>query len=87
MEKRIGIVGIVIEDAKASAETVNKILGDYSDIIIGRMGIPYKRRSVCVISLTVDGTNEEIGALSGKLGRLKGVSVKSVLTQKSYEED
>ena len=84
MENRIGIVGIVIEDAKKSAEAVNELLSEFSDIIIGRMGLPYKKRSICVISVMVDGTNDRIGALSGKVGRLDGVSVKTVLTQKSY---
>ncbi len=85
MEKRIGIIGIVIDDPTKSAERVNELLSEFSDIIIGRMGIPYKKRSVCIISVTVDGTNERIGALSGKLGRLEGVNVKSVLSNKKYE--
>ncbi len=84
MEKRIGIVGIVVENPKESAEQVNELLSMYSDIIIGRMGLPYRERSVCVISVTVDGTNDRIGALCGKLGRINGVNVKSVLTSKTY---
>lgn len=83
---RIGLIGIVVENPEQSSARVNKLLSEYSDIIIGRMGIPYDKRNVCVISVMVDGTNERIGALSGKLGRIESVSVKSVLTQKSYEE-
>jgi len=81
VEKRLGIVGIVIEDLE-KASSVNYILHEYSDIIVGRMGIPYRNRGVSVISLIVDGTTDEISALTGKLGKIKGVSVKSALTKK-----
>ena len=85
MENRIGVIGIVVEDSQKSADAVNNLLSEYSDIIIGRMGIPYQKRSVCIISVTVDGTNERIGALCGKLGRLDGVNAKSVLSSKIYK--
>ncbi|MBE7092428.1 MAG: CopG family transcriptional regulator [Clostridiales bacterium] len=85
MENRIGVVGIVIDDPKKSAESVNELLSDFSDIIIGRMGIPYEKRSICIISVMVDGTNDRIGALCGKLGRLEGVNAKSVLSTKIYK--
>ncbi len=71
MDKRIGVIGIVIEDLTNISE-VNNLLHEYSEIIIGRMGVPYKERGVNVISLIVDGTTDQIGALSGKLGKLKG---------------
>ncbi len=87
MENRIGIVGIVIDDPTKAAEKVNEILSEFSDIIIGRMGLPYRKRSIHVISIMVDGTNERIGALSGKLGRLEGVNAKCVLSNKKYEGD
>lgn len=79
-QKRIGVVGIVLEDPKTSAAKVNAIIGEYSEIIAGRMGIPNHERASAVIALTVDGTTDKIGALTGKLGRLPGVSVKSALT-------
>ena len=85
MENRIGMVGIVIDDPKQSADKVNGLLSEFADIIIGRMGLPYKKRSVCVISVTVDGSNDRIGALCGKLGRVNGVNVKSVLSSKIYK--
>ncbi len=85
MENRIGVIGIVIDDPKLSAEQVNELLSAFSDIIIGRMGIPYQKRSISVISVMVDGTNERIGALCGKLGRLQGVNAKSVLSNKIYQ--
>jgi putative iron-only hydrogenase system regulator len=81
MDKRIGVVGIVIEDLTNISE-VNEILHQYGSIIVGRMGIPYKERGVNVISIIVDGTTDEIGALTGKLGKLKGLSVKSALSKK-----
>jgi len=81
MERRIGIIGIVVENRKEVSDKLNKILSDHGDIIVGRMGIPYKERGLCVISLIVDGTTDEIGALTGKLGSLSGVKVKSALTK------
>jgi putative iron-only hydrogenase system regulator len=80
MVKRIGVVGIVIENTDITGK-LNSILHDYAEIIIGRMGIPYRQRKVNVISLIVEGTTDEIGALTGKLGNLPGVSVKSALSK------
>ena len=85
MDHRIGLVGIVVENPAVSAEEVNAVLSSFGDMIIGRMGLPYRQRGVSVISVMVDGTNDRIGALCGKLGRIQGVNVKSVLTSKSYE--
>lgn len=81
MERRIGVIGIVVENRKEVSDKLNKILSDHGDIIVGRMGIPYKERGLCVISLIVDGTTDEIGALTGKLGSLSGIKVKSALTK------
>ena len=83
MENRIGVIGIVIEDL-SQITAVNDILHQYGNVIIGRMGVPYKEKGVNVISLIVDGTTDEIGALSGKLGKILGLSVKSALSKKSY---
>lgn len=80
MESRIAIVGVVVSNRKQSADQVNTILSDYGDIIVGRMGIPYKDRGISVISIIVDGTSDDIGALTGKLGNVEGVKVKSVFT-------
>lgn len=81
MNKRIGIIGIIIEDLTQVSD-VNELLHQYGNIVIGRMGIPYRERGVSVISLIVDGTTDEIGALTGKLGKLKGLSIKSALSKK-----
>jgi len=80
MEKRVGVVGIVVENLE-SAEDINQILHDYSYVIVGRMGIPYRDRGISVISVIVDGTSDEIGAMTGKLGKVKNVSVKSAMTK------
>ena len=81
-EKRIGVIGIVINDRKTAAPKVNSILGEYADIIIGRMGIPYRERNISVISITFEGDTDQIGALTGKLGSIKDVEVKSVICTK-----
>jgi putative iron-only hydrogenase system regulator len=81
MDKRIGIIGIVIEELSC-AERVNAILHEYAGLVVGRMGIPYRERGVSVITLIVDGSNDEISALTGKLGRVSGATVKSMVTKK-----
>lgn len=83
MEKRIGVIGIVIENLSHISE-VNDILHQYGFIIVGRMGVPYRECDVNVISLIVDGTTDEIGALTGKLGKIQGLSVKSALSKKNH---
>ncbi len=81
MEKRIGVIGIVIEEFE-SANTVNETLHELASIIVGRMGIPRKERGIAIISLIVEGTSDEISAMTGKLGKIKGVNVRSALTKK-----
>ena len=81
MDRRLGFVGIIIENRKESSLSVNTILSEYGDIIVGRMGMPYKSRKCCVITLIVDATTDEVGALTGKLGNLDGVFVKSALSK------
>lgn len=79
-DKRLGVIGIVIEDRHAVAR-VNEILSVFSHIMVGRMGIPYREKDVSVISLIVDGSTDDIGALTGKLGGIRHVTVKSALTK------
>ena len=81
METRVGVVAIVLDDIDSSP-MVNDILHDYAAIIVGRMGIPYKEKGVSVISIIVDGTTDAISALTGKLGKISGVNVKSAITKK-----
>jgi len=80
METRIGVLGIVVENRRAVAPRINEILGSHAEIIVGRMGIPYREKNLSIIALIVDGSTDDIGALTGKLGALPGVNVKSALT-------
>ncbi len=79
--KRIGVVSVIVTDRSSQAPKVNAILSEHGDAVIGRMGLPYPPKKIQVISLIVHGTTDEIGALTGKLGSLKGVQVKSALTK------
>jgi putative iron-only hydrogenase system regulator len=81
MEKRLGFVGIIIENRKKGAPMVNALLTEYGDLIVARTGIPYQRRKCCVITLVVDATTDELGALTGKLGKVDGVAVKAALAK------
>ncbi len=81
MEKRLGVVGIIVENTE-HAQEVNEILHNFSNIIVGRMGIPYKERGLCVISIIVDGSMDEISAMTGKLGKISSISVKSAISKK-----
>lgn len=80
-EKRIAVASIVIDELSASVE-VNKVLHEYSDIIIGRMGIPYRERGISLISVAVDAPTDTISSLTGRLGRISGVSVKTAVSKK-----
>ncbi len=80
--QRLGFLGIILENRKKSADKVNHVLSDYGDHIIARVGIPYKEKNCSVITLVIDMTTDELGALTGKLGSLDGVIIKSALTQK-----
>jgi putative iron-only hydrogenase system regulator len=78
MEKRIGSVLILLQD-KESAPQVNLIISNHSQIIIGRQGLPVRDSSTAIISLVLEGTTDQIGSLTGQLGRINGVDVKSVV--------
>lgn len=79
MEDRIGVIGIVIDDPAQSADAVNKQISRSSPIVRGRMGLPGADGEAAVIALVVSGTTDEIGALTGRLGSIPGVRVKSAL--------
>ena len=81
----MGFVGIIIED-RTSVPTVNEILSAYTPIIRGRMGVPDHQTGEAVIGLIVKGTNEQLGAMTGRLGNLSGVQVKSALAAAKKEE-
>jgi putative iron-only hydrogenase system regulator len=79
MGKRLGFVGIIVSDRRAAAAEVNRVLTEFGNVICARTGLPYPRRECCVITLIVDATTDEMGRLTGRLGMIKGVSVKSAL--------
>ena len=90
MESRIAIIGIIVEDIDASSK-VNDILHDYGMYILGRMGIPYHEKGVNIISIAIDAPQDMISSLSGKIGRLKGVSAKTaysnIITKAEAQND
>jgi putative iron-only hydrogenase system regulator len=81
MKARLGFVGIVIENRKETAPRVNEVLTQYGDIILGRMGIPHLEHDTSVITLIVKATTDQVGELTGKLGAIPGISVKSAMSK------
>lgn len=79
-ETRLAVIAIIVEDA-ASVTAMNGLLHDYSSYIIGRMGIPYPARKISLISVAIDAPADEINALTGKLGKLSGVTVKTAFSK------
>lgn len=76
METRVAVISIIIENPD-SVQPMNEILHHYGEYIIGRMGIPYRQKGINIISIAVDAPQDVISALSGKIGKLKGVSSKA----------
>lgn len=77
MDTRIALIGIIVEK-EASVEQLNRLLHEYGEYIVGRMGIPYHKKNVNIISVAIDAPQDIINALSGKIGRLNGISAKTV---------
>ena len=78
MEKRLGAALVLIEE-DGNINRINEIISQHADMVLGRQGIPLRDRGINVISLVFEGNTDQIGSLTGKLGRLKGVRVKSLL--------
>ena len=85
METRVAIIGIIVENPDSVAQ-INDILHDVRDYVVGRMGIPYKERNISIISVVVDAPENLISSVSGKLGMLPGVSVKSICSKQTHCE-
>ena len=81
METRVALLGIVVENTD-EVERLNRILHEYAEYIIGRMGIPYSRKQMNIISIVLDAPEERISALAGKRGMLRGVSSKVIYGKK-----
>ena len=80
MERRTGFVGIILEN-RESVDEVNHVLSEHAELIIARVGLPRREKGLSVITLVVEATTDELGALTGRLGRIDGVSVKSALSK------
>jgi putative iron-only hydrogenase system regulator len=74
---RVAMIGIIVENSD-SAEQINAILHEYAEYIIGRMGIPYRKKGINIISVSVDAPQDVINSLAGRIGRLNGVSAKTL---------
>lgn len=80
METRVAVMSIIVENT-SSIETLNNILHEYREYIIGRMGLPYKAKKINIISIALDAPQDTISALSGRIGNLEGVSVKTAFSK------
>ena len=80
-EKAVASIMILVKNRSESAGKVNEIISQFSDVIVGRLGLPYSGRELNIITLVVDATTDEIGALTGKLGQIKDVKVKSAIAK------
>lgn len=81
MVTKIALVGIIVEETNA-VEKVNQLLHDYRDYIVGRMGLPYREKGVNIISVVLDAPENQISSIAGKLGMIKGITVKSIQAKK-----
>jgi putative iron-only hydrogenase system regulator len=82
-DKRLGVIAVILERPQEVQEKVNAAISEFSRIVVGRMGIPHRERQVGVVSLIVDGGEDEINALTGRLGNINGVSAKATMAKKS----
>ncbi len=85
MDSRIALIGIIVDD-DASIEKMNLILHQFAQYVIGRMGVPYTKKNIAIISIALDAPGDVISSLSGKLGMLPGVSTKTVYSKMNYNE-
>ena len=79
METRVAVMSIIVEDAE-TVEKLNGVLHEYGEYIIGRMGIPYRAHGINIISIALDAPQDTISSMAGKIGNLRGVSVKTALS-------
>lgn len=86
MQTRVAVIGIIIEN-RDSIEMLNKIISEYSEYIIGRMGIPRHRKKISIISLSIDAPQDVISALTGRIGSLNGISVKTAYSNMLFDEE
>lgn len=85
MQIRVAVMGIIVENTD-SVEQLNALLHEYGHYIIGRMGIPYRERSINIVSIAIDAPQDVISALAGKIGNLDGISVKTAYSNVLADE-
>lgn len=86
METRVAVMGIVVEETN-SIEGLNALLHEYGKYIVGRMGIPYREKNINIISIAIDAPQDTISALSGRIGKLEGISVKTAYSNKIFKDE
>ena len=86
METRVAVMGIVVEETD-SIEELNALLHEYGKYIVGRMGIPYREKNINIISIAIDAPQDTISALSGRIGKLEGISVKTAYSNKIFKDE
>jgi len=79
--RRLGVVAIIVNNRDRAHHQLNQILHDFSSIIVGRLGLPYRERNLSIISLIVDGNTDKIGAMTGQIGQLADVTVKTAFAK------
>ena len=84
MDSIVAVIAIIVEESR-SVEQLNGLLHQYRERIIGRMGVPYRQRGIQIISVAIDAPQDEISALSGKIGRLEGITAKTVYAPEKKE--
>ena len=85
MDSRVAVMSIIVEDMDV-VEQVNAVLHEYGEYIIGRMGIPYRARRISIISIALDAPQDTISALSGRIGKMAGVSVKNSFSSMIFHD-
>ncbi len=76
---RMGILAVAVKNRTEAAEAVNRLISEYGEMVIGRIGVPYRQKGLSVIAMIVEGSTDALGAFSGKLGMLPAVKSKMVL--------
>ena len=86
VETRLAIIGIIVESTENVGE-LNSLISEYGEYIIGRMGVPHRSRGVNIMSIAIDAPQDVINALSGKVGKIEGVSAKTAYSKKVYSDE
>lgn len=86
MDYRVAVISIIVEK-NGNVEALNELLHEYGDYILGRMGIPYRKRGINIISIALDAPQDIINTLAGKIGKIDGISTKTAYSGSTYTEE